>query len=368
MALEVMARAEVPIPLEVSFTAEPGELVALVGASGAGKSTVLRTISGLYLPREGRVAVNDRPWLDTARGIALPTWRRRVGVVFQSYALFPQMTALGNVMAAGADRARATDLLALVHLAGLEDRLPRALSGGQQQRVAVARALARAPEVLLLDEPFSAVDHATREGLYAEIRRLRAHLDMPVVLVTHDMEEARRLADRIVVIDQGTVVREGTAADILFDPRAMRGMGLREAGATLTAHIAAHEADGLTRLDGATGPLWLPHVRGGVGDAVRVRILAHDVILSRAAPQGLSALNVLPAVIDDILPGDGPGAMVTLTVGEEMLLARITQRSVRDMALDRGQRCFAIVKTMAVAPHHVGREGPGEADLSTDQD
>lgn len=368
MALEVMARADRPIPLDVAFTVEPGELVALVGPSGAGKSTILRTISGLYHPRKGRVAVNGRLWLDTANRVVLPTWCRRVGVVFQSYALFPQMTALGNLMAAGADRKRAMDLLKLVHLAGLEGRLPRALSGGQQQRVAVARALAREPEVLLLDEPFSAVDHATREGLYAEIRRLRAHLDMPVVLVTHDMEEARRLADRIVVIDHGAVVREGTAADILFDPRAMRGMGLREAGATLTARIAAHEADGLTRLDGVTGPLWLPHVRGAAGDAVRVRILAHDVILSRAAPQGLSALNVMACVIDDILPGDGPGAMVTLLVGEQMLLARITQRSVRDMALAPGQPCYAVVKTMAVAPHHVRRDGADEADLSTDQD
>jgi len=368
MALEVKARAEVPIPLNVAFSAEPGELVALVGPSGAGKSTILRTISGLYQPHEGRVAVNGQLWLDTAARVALPTWRRRVGVVFQSYALFPQMTALGNVMAAGADRSRAVELLSLVHLAGLEDRLPRALSGGQQQRVAVARALARDPEVLLLDEPFSAVDHATREGLYAEIRRLRAHLDMPVVLVTHDMEEARRLADRIVVIDHGAVVREGTAADILFDPRAMRGMGLREAGATLTARIAAHEADGLTRLDGATGPLWLPHVRGAPGDAVRVRILAHDVILSREAPSGLSALNVIAGEVHDILPGDGPGAMVTLTVGDEIMLARITQRSVREMGLAPGQTCFAVVKTMAVAPHHVGHDAPDAIDPATARD
>ena len=360
MALEVRARAEAPIPLDVRFTVEPGELVALVGPSGAGKSTILRAISGLYQPHEGRVTVNGMPWLDTAAGVAQPTHRRRVGVVFQSYALFPQMTALANVMAAGADKSRAADLLALVHLKGLEARLPRALSGGQQQRVAVARALAREPEVLLLDEPFSAVDHATREGLYAEIQRLRAHLDMPVVLVTHDMEEARRLADRIVVIDHGKVVREGPAADVLFDPAAMRGMGLRGAGATLTAQIAEHEADGLTRLDGATGPLFLPRVTGPVGEVVRVRILAHDVILSRETPAQLSALNVIPGVIEDILPGDGPGAMVTLTVGQERLLARITQRSVRAMGLAPGQRCHAVVKTMAVAPHHVGRDDPGD--------
>lgn len=359
MALEVRIRADAPIPLDVAFRVEPGELVALVGPSGAGKSTVLRTISGLYRPAEGQVTVRGNPWLDTGAGIALPTHRRRVGVVFQSYALFPQMTALGNVMAAGANRDRARELLALVHLDGLETRRPAELSGGQQQRVAVARALAREPEVLLLDEPFSAVDHATREGLYSEIARLRAHLDMPVVLVTHDMEEARRLADRIVMIEGGRVVREGRAEDILVDPRALRGMGLRGAGATLTARIAGHEADGLTRLEGATGPLWLPHVNGTEGETVRVRIMAHDVILSRTAPQGLSALNVIEGVIESVLSGDGPGAMVTLAVGQERLLARVTQRSVSALGLAAGQGCFAVVKTMAVAPKNVGHEDEG---------
>ena len=354
MALEVKARAQTPIPLDVSFQVAPGELLALVGPSGAGKSTVLRTIAGLWHPSEGRVAVNGEIWLDTAQGINVPTHRRRLGLVPQSYALFPQMTALGNVMAAGADVARARDLLSLVHLDGLEARRPDALSGGQKQRVAVARALARDPAVLLLDEPFSAVDHGTRGALYTEIERLRAHLSMPVVLVTHDMEEARRLADRIVVIDAGRVLRAGPTDDILQDPRALRRMGLRAAGSTLTARIAAHEDDGLTRLIGAGGPLWLPRIGGAEGDVVRVRIMAHDVLLSRARPEGTSALNIIPGVIDSILPGAGPGAMVSLLVGDELLLARITQRSVRQLGLEVGQPCHALVKSMAVARRHVG--------------
>lgn len=266
------------------------------------------------------------------------------------------MTALANVMAAGANQARAREVLELVHLTGLEQRRPAELSGGQQQRVAVARALARDPAVLLLDEPFSAVDRGTREGLYAEIERLRGHLKMPVVLVTHDMEEARRLADRIAVMDRGHVLRDGPVEDILYDPRALRGMGLREAGATLTATIEAQDADGLTRLRCAAGPLWLPRISGAPGELVRVRIMAHDVMLARHAPEAISALNVIPGVIESILPGDGPGALVTLAVGDELLLARITQRSVQAMGLAVGQSCHALVKSMAVARHQVGRD------------
>ncbi|MDO6730066.1 ATP-binding cassette domain-containing protein [Marinovum sp. 2_MG-2023] len=356
MALTVTLRATAPIQMNVALSAKAGEVLALVGPSGAGKSTILRGIAGLWTPDTGRVAVGNAVWFDSATSLDTPAFRRRVGMVFQSYALFPQMSALTNVMAAGANRARAQELLTLVRLAGLEARRPAELSGGQQQRVAVARALARDPEVLLLDEPFSAVDHATRQGLYAEIERLRTHLAMPVVLVTHDLEEARRLADQIAVIDNGQVLRQGPTQDILFDPVALRGIGLRGAGATLTARLEAQEADGLTRLQAASGPLWLPRISGAVGDVVRVQIMAHDVILSRNAPVDVSALNIIPGVIDTIVPGDGPGAIVTLQVGSELLLARITQRSVQTMGLAPGQSCFALVKSMAVAPHQIGRD------------
>ena len=226
MALEVMARAQAPIPLDVAFRAEPGELLALVGHSGSGKTTLLRTIAGLWRPGVARVVVAGTTWLDTAAGVDLPTYRRRVGIVFQNYALFPHMTAVQNVMAAmdRADPAEAARLLDLLNLQGLADRRPAQLSGGQQQRVALARALARKPQALLLDEPFSAVDRATREKLHAEIIALRAHLAMPVVLVTHDMNEAQLLADRMVVIERGRVVHEGTTAQVMTDPEALRAI------------------------------------------------------------------------------------------------------------------------------------------------
>src|SRR5690606_19662519 len=236
-------------------------------------TTILRSIAGLWRPSRARVSVDGEVWLDTAAGVNLPAHRRHVGVVFQSYALFPHMSAAGNVMAAmdRPDPAEARRILELVNLHGLADRRPAQLSGGQQQRVAVARALARRPQALLLDEPFSAVDRATRERLHAEIIALRTPLRMPVGLVTHDVNEAQLLADRMVVIEKGRSVRAGTAGQVMADPAALRAMGIREVAALLPARIEAHEDDGMTRLATAAGPIWLPELDSPPGAAVRVR-------------------------------------------------------------------------------------------------
>ncbi len=360
MALEVMARAQAPIPLDVRFRVAPGELLALVGHSGSGKTTLLRTIAGLWRPETAEVRVGDALWLDTAKGVNLPTHRRAVGVVFQNYALFPHMSAVQNVMAAMSqpDRCEAVRLLELVNLHGLSERRPEQLSGGQQQRVALARALARRPGALLLDEPFSAVDQATRGRLHAEIIALRAHLKMPVVLVTHDINEAQLLADRLVVIAQGRTVREGTTAEVMSDPEALRAMGVREIAAMLPATIAEHLPGGLTRLDAAYGPLFVPAVEGATGTRLRLRIMAHDVILSRGRPEGLSAQNILPGRITRIVPGTGPGVIVHVAVGADEILARITRQAADQLGLAPGQEVHAILKSMSVARDHIA-QAPG---------
>ncbi|WP_135447380.1 molybdenum ABC transporter ATP-binding protein [Tabrizicola caldifontis] len=358
MTLSVALQAKAPIPLDVAFSVVPGELLALVGHSGSGKTTILRSIAGLWRPATARVAVDGEVWLDTGSGIALPTHRRHVGVVFQNYALFPHMTAAQNVAAAmdRPDPAEAARLLDLVNLHGLSDRKPAQLSGGQQQRVALARALARKPAALLLDEPFSAVDRATRERLHAEILALRAHLKMPVVLVTHDMNEAQLLADRMLVIEKGSVVREGTTAAVMADPDALRAMGIREVAALLPAIVAGEEEDGLTRLTTATGPLFLPGIGSPPGTRLRVRIMAHEVILSRTRPEGLSAQNILPCTVTTIRPGDGPGVMVHLAVGAEEILARITRRAAAQLALQPGDAAHAVLKSLSVARDHIAAE------------
>lgn len=212
-----------PIPLDFKLSVARGETMALTGPSGAGKTTVLRCIAGLMHPSAGSIHCAGQAWLDTEAGIHQPAQARRVGFVFQSYALFPHKTALENIMEAMLDlpakqrRADAERLIAHMQLQGLEARYPAELSGGQKQRVALARALARAPEVLLLDEPFSAVDHPTRSALHRALALVRQTSDLPVLLVTHDIEDAARIADSLCLMRDGSVVEVGPAARLLAD-------------------------------------------------------------------------------------------------------------------------------------------------------
>jgi molybdate transport system ATP-binding protein len=223
-SLHVSLRQLGPITLDVAFSVAPSEILALVGPSGSGKSTTLRAIAGLYAPQDGHIVCNGSVWLDRKAGINLPACERRVGMVFQSYALFPHLTAMENVVEALGDvpakgrRREAHDLLRRMHLDGLEDRKPSALSGGQQQRVAVARALARRPKVLLLDEPFSAVDRVTRRKLRGELIELRRELSMPVILVTHDLDDVVRLADRMCVLSGGRILQTGAVDEVMAGP------------------------------------------------------------------------------------------------------------------------------------------------------
>ncbi|MGZ6671457.1 MAG: ABC transporter ATP-binding protein [Solirubrobacteraceae bacterium] len=194
------------------------ETVALVGPSGAGKTTVLRAIAGLRRPDRGRIALGGRVWFDAAAKVDLPPERRSVGLVFQEYALFPHMTVRANVAFGGANDARVRELLDRVRIAHLADERPGGLSGGERQRVAVARALARDPQVLLLDEPLSALDAHTRTVVRGELQDVLGALALPTLLVTHDFRDAAALADRIGVIVDGRLHQEGTAAELVAHP------------------------------------------------------------------------------------------------------------------------------------------------------
>lgn len=353
MALTVRLSARSPIPLQVDFQVECGEFLAITGPSGAGKSSILRSIAGLHTPTEALVAVGSAVWSDTSRQIHLPVYRRRLGKVFQSYALFPHMSALQNVATslcrmrrAERDR-RALGWLAAVNLDHCADSLPGALSGGQRQRVALARALAREPQVLLLDEPFSASDPTTREQLYRAISELRRGLNIPVVLVTHDLDEAQLLADRLLVVDRGYTVHSGRVAELIAAAGTRALFDDAEAGGLLRAVIEDQEADGLTRLRCGAGALLMPRLAAAPGTHLRLRVHAQDIILARQRPQGLSALNVLPARIGQIHGAGNTAVLVELQIGEDRLLARITRRSMATLDIATGAECYAIIKSLA---------------------
>lgn len=354
--LAVTLRQAAPIPLDVSFTCGPGQVLAIFGPSGSGKTTILRSIAGLYTPAEALVRAGTETWLDTSAHLAVPVHRRAVGFVFQEYALFPHLTAVGNVMTALGHlprverHARALALLDLVHLSSHLNRHPAALSGGERQRVAVARALARDPAVLLLDEPFAAVDRAARRHLQSEIDEIRRSLDIPLVLVTHDFEDVVRLATDLLLLDHGQTVAVGSLEALTSRPDLP---WLREAaglGSLFDATVVRVDASrGLAELAFDGGRLLAPSRQLAEGTRVRVRVPAREVILARERPQGLSLHNVLSGRVSAV-HGDARDdhVIVQIAVGEVRLLAEVTRDAVTELGIVTGLSLNALIKSVSL--------------------
>ncbi len=362
MTLDVHLSHELPIRLEVSFSCRPGEVLALFGPSGSGKTSVLRAIAGLSRPQSGRIVCDGKVWLDTDKGIYLPAQARKSGFVFQSFALFPHMTALGNVMAAMSHRParerleQARNLLRQVGLESpLESRHPATLSGGQQQRVAVARALARDPQVLLLDEPFSALDTALKRELLPFVSKLAHAAGIPVVFVSHSMDEVLQLADTIVLMDEGRMAASGRLEDVLSDIRLKPLTGRFDAGAVMHATIDVQdERYHLTHLRLKGGArLKVGRVDAPNGSEVRLRIHARDVGLALTPPWDISIQNILPCVVSEIAESEGHLADVLLRTGEEgdgsPLWSQVTRYSVANLGLKPGSKVYALIKAISIA-------------------
>ena len=255
-ACHVSLQQAAPIPLDLSFSCERGKILVIAGPSGSGKTTVLRSIAGLYRPGAGRIDCHGDCWFDTARNLCLPVQRRAVGMVFQHYALFPHLTAGQNIGVAlrhlprRTRQARIQQLLRMVNMQGLEQRRPHQLSGGQQQRIALARALARDPSLLLLDEPFSAVDQQTRKKLLRELAALKQRFNIPVILVTHDLDEARTLADTLSIMHHGRCLQTAPPQTVMTQPATATVARLVGLENIFSGRVQGHDRDrGLTYLD-----------------------------------------------------------------------------------------------------------------------
>jgi molybdate transport system ATP-binding protein len=334
-------------------------VTALFGASGAGKTTFINLVAGLQRPDSGRIVIGSRVFFDGEARINEPVERRELGIVFQDARLFPHLTVHGNLMfglrrarrRGGAPRIAFDAVVQLLGLTGMLDRRPHTLSGGERQRVAIGRALLAQPRLLLMDEPLASLDAPRKAEVLPYIERLSDELDVPIVYVSHAVDEVLRLARRLVVLDRGTVVASGLVDDVLQDPAVARLFPAIEAGSLLHCVVRSHDERyglSLLELEGG-GVLRVPRVDLAAGAALRVRIPARDVALSLSQPLDVSTVNRLPGTIIDVARLDMTHMDVRVTLGNgRPMRARVTREAADRLSLAAGQPVWCLIKSVAL--------------------
>ena len=349
-----LARSEFSVDVDLTLPARG--ITVLFGASGSGKTTVLRCVAGLERASEGLVRIGGEVWQDDEKGVFLPTWRRSLGYVFQESSLFEHLDARRNLeyglrrTKVQGGREALDEAIELLGIRALLARKPAQLSGGERQRVAIARALATRPRLLLLDEPLASLDLPRRREIMPWLERLRDQLSVPMLYVTHSVEELSRLADQVVVLEQGRALAVGPVGEVLAqgDLPVLAG---EDAAAVVEGVIEECDAQwhlARVRLDDSER-LVVRDVGLAVGARVRMRVLARDVSLALDEPQRSSIQNhlhgVVEAVLDDIHPSQ---ALVRLRCAGQALIARLTRKSVAELGVRPGLPVWALVKSAAV--------------------
>jgi len=332
-------------------------VTGIFGASGAGKTTLLRCIAGLEDAPGGDLVVAGERW--QGEDVSRPVHERNIGYVFQEPRLFGHLQVGANIEYGMRRRSSKAgpDFAAVVELLGLEallERWPNELSGGESQRVAIARALLRAPEFVLMDEPLASLDASRKDEILPFLDRLHAESSIPVIYVSHNLEEICRLCDHLVILDDGRVVADGELQSVLVQMDVPQLVG-EEAGSVIVGSVASYdEKYDLTLMSFSGGKLWLPGRLGGMSDNLRLRIRANDISLSRSRPAETTVLNLLDVVIEEIQARLGPTLLVRLAVGQERLIARITRRSCEELSLQPGDKVVAQIKAAAVRGPDIG--------------
>jgi molybdate transport system ATP-binding protein len=354
MSVSVSLRHRFPsVQIDIAFEVPSPGVTVLFGPSGSGKSTIINAAAGILRPDSGRIQVGDTVLADTTTGRWLPPERRRVGVVFQDSRLFPHMSVATNLRFGQRRVApgpiRFDDVIDLLGIGGLLDRRPHTLSGGERQRVAIGRALLAQPHLLLMDEPLASLDAARKAEILPYLIRLKAVLKLPVLYVTHALDEVGRLADSLVLIEAGHVVAFGPLQDLASRtdlPLAQRD----DAAALLLCRVAENDAARmLTRLHGGGETFWVPLLDLPVGAECRVRIPAREVILAARPPEAISLHNIVPGTVRRIA-GDTArrSVIVEIALPGGALLSRVTSDAVVRLGLSPGASVLALIKSTSI--------------------
>lgn len=352
LALQLECPGELGFRLQLDCELPDRGVTAVYGPSGSGKSTLLDCIAGLRKPMPGsRIQFREERWQEAEQ--FTPPWRRAIGYVFQDARLFPHLSVQGNLEYAMARRARAGDITLdkvarWLELKPLLEQSPETLSAGQKQRVAIARALLSGPQLLLLDEPLANLDHAASQQCLGYLQRLGEELALPMVYVSHDIEEVSQLADHLLLLEQGRREDQGSLLTLCtrLDSRLSHE---EQAAAIAIGTVREHDREyGLTRLDIEGQSLFVSLLPQPPGQLRRVRIPARDVSVCREHPKHSSILNILPVTLCEIESGTSPRVLLRLALGSQYLLARVTRKSVAELALQVGDHLFAQIKSAAL--------------------
>ena len=341
--------------VQTAFSGPGSGVTALYGPSGAGKTSVVNMVAGLMRPDNGHITINGHCLFSKVEKINLPPESRRIGYVFQDGRLLPHLSVKSNLMY-GLTRTPAKDrfvrpdqIVDLLGIGHLLKRRPAGLSGGEKQRVAIGRALLTSPELLLMDEPLASLDQARKNEVMPFIQRLCHEFSLPVLYVSHSLEEILNLAAYLVLIDNGKVEAAGPIEELLSQPELAPMLPREDFGSVVSTTVSVtRDAYDLTHLTFAGGILKVPGFKVEQGSRVRVRIPAQSVGIALQPPQQSSFQNIFPGTIESISNGSGPFVTLRIDVGHP-LLARITLNAKEDLGLHHGQKVYALVKSVNVS-------------------
>ncbi len=367
MSLEVRVRRRLgEFEIDVDFRAGPG-ITALFGRSGCGKTSIVNMIAGLLKPDRGSVSVDGRVLYDSELRIDVPVHRRRVACVFQDARLFPNLSVRKNLLYGwrlSPRQERSTSFEHVVDLLGigsLLDRRPGALSGGERQRVAIGRALLTSPSILLMDEPLASLDAQRKAEIVPYIERLRRDFGLSMVYVSHAVEEVLRLADTVVMLQNGRVGAVGTLEETLGRIDLYPVMGRKEAGSILATLVVAHDdSDALTTLRFDGGLLQIPRVNLPPGTHLRIHVRARDIALAVQRPEGISIRNILAGRVTEMADSAGAYVEVKVAVGGSSLVSRISRQAARELRIAIGHDVFVLIKSIAIDTNSLGILPPAD--------